>query len=163
MPTRFGALQLNLAHDELIEHLLLDDGHGRQRPALLGRRLRLLLLEVLHDEVEPLGELALQDDAFVDDGGDAFEQLAAGAELSILRARQWAATGRASGARDGEQTAIAKDAHGIALLNRLGRYCDSPEYHGRGARPAPWPRCDKPLSSSCSEIELSVSPVRRLT
>ena len=86
---------------------------------------------------EPLGELALQDDAFVDDGGDAFEQLAAGAELAVLRARARGSQCGERGARDGEQTAVAKDAHGIALLSRLGRCCDSPEYHGRGGRPAP--------------------------
>ena len=59
-------------------------GSGR---ALLGRKLRLPFLEGLHDQGQTLGELALQDDAFVDDGGHALEQLAAGAELAILRAR----------------------------------------------------------------------------
>ena len=77
--------------------------HRRQGPALLGRRLRLPLLEVLHDERQPLGELALQDDAFVDDGGHAVEQLAAGAELAILRAcARWAAKSRARRRADDE-------------------------------------------------------------
>ena len=138
-----GALQLNLAQDELIEHLLLDHGDGWQRSALLGRRLGLRALEVLHHEREALGELALQDDAFVDDRGHAFEQLAAGAELAILRVH----TGRnpsCERGRDGHESAVANAVHKIALLSRHGRYCDNPEYHGRGARPAPWPASTSP-------------------
>ncbi len=75
---------------------------GGSGAALLGRQLRLLLLEVLHDEGQALGELALQDDAFVDDGGHALEQLAAGAELAILRARgRGQPNCERGGARDG--------------------------------------------------------------
>ena len=86
--------------------------------------------------VEPLGELALQDDAFVDDGSDAFEQVAAGTELSVLRAG-WETMRRRATPATASKLRIANDAHRIALLSRLGRYCDSPEYHGPADRPAP--------------------------
>ena len=73
------------------------------------------LLRFCSDEVDPLGELALQNDAFVDDGRDAFEQLAAGAELSVLCAGGRQPMDDCSGdARRREQTAFAKDAHGRA-------------------------------------------------
>src|SRR6185503_17828891 len=129
------ALELDLAHDELVEHLLLDDGGRRQRTALLGRLLLLLLVQILEDEIDALGELALQNDAFVDDGCDAVEQLSAGAEPALLRGRGGHPVGQHD-ACGGEQATFAKNAHGIALLNRLGRCCGSPEYHGRAARPA---------------------------
>ena len=65
-------------------------------------------------------------DAFVDDGGHAFEQLAAGAELAILRARaRREATIDERGADDARPKRTSVDCemgvHGIALLSRLGR------------------------------------------
>jgi hypothetical protein len=74
------ALHLNLAYDEPLENLLLDNRARRQRPPLVGGRISLLEQEVLDRGLE----LALQDDALVDDGGDAVEQHARGSELTIL-------------------------------------------------------------------------------
>ena len=93
-------MHLDFAQHELIEHLRLEDGHRRQRPALLQRLLLLLRPQVLHDEIDPIGELALEHDAFLDDGGNAIQQLAARAEIAVLRERARDEYGRREGRND---------------------------------------------------------------
>ena len=89
------ALELELAQHELVEHLLLDDRPRRQLTALFGRLLLLLLTHVADDDPDAIRELALEHHAVIDHGGDALEQLAAGAELAVLSERARADRGRA--------------------------------------------------------------------
>ena len=71
----------------MLEHLLFDNRKGRQRTALVGRHLSLLLTQALHHEIQTLGQLALQHDTIVHDGSHAVEELTGAAELARLRPR----------------------------------------------------------------------------
>ena len=64
---------------------------------------------------EPLSELALQDDAFVHDGSNAFEQRTARAELSVLGVRRRKPADE-DGRREGDDRTLVENSHGIALL-----------------------------------------------
>ena len=73
-----GALSLDLLKDQTLEHLLLEH-------ALRGE-FDLLFLETLGDRLHLLIELALQDDAVVDDGRNTVQQFAVYANVARLSA-----------------------------------------------------------------------------
>ena len=71
-----GPLSLDLLKDQALEHLLFENA--------LGGKLDFLFLEALGDRLHLVVELALQDDAVVDDGRNAVQQFTVYADVARL-------------------------------------------------------------------------------
>src|SRR5690606_32834416 len=149
-------LHLHLLDDQLLEDLSFEHRKRRQLRALLWRQLRLLLAERRDDQRKALLELALQDDAVVDDRGDAVEENTARAELAGLCRRVNAGEHREQGCRGGKCSNCRFSHRGFAPVPLYPRIPRSSSSSGEATR---WLN---PLSSSWTAMDVSDSPVRRL-
>src|SRR5690606_14842742 len=149
-------LHLYLLEDQLLENLSFEHRKRRQLRTLLRRQLRLLLAQRRDDQRETLLQLALQDDAVVDDRGDTIEENAARAELAGLGRRVDAGEHREQGRRGGKRLKCRFSHRGFAPVPLYPRIPRSSSSSGEATR---WLN---PLSSNWTAMDVSDSPVRRL-
>ena len=112
-PHPLGSLRLNFLQNQSIEHLLPKDA--------LGRQLDFLFLQAFGHRIHLRVQLALQDQAVVDHGGDAVEHFAVDADIARLRMQH------TRGGQHGQKTDHGSPGSGKPWPRRRGR---GPTCHG---------------------------------